>query len=125
MSIRFSKSRASELNISSGYTGCAVSASLAYTYPGIFRVPIKDFIIGLEGIATGQSQTGYDLANLQAYSNDRIFDNINQASICSSQLRLQGEIMDKIMRKAKIEDALQNGMIPISYATILKKARCK
>jgi hypothetical protein len=33
--------------------------------------------------------------------------------------------MDKIMRKAKIEDALQNGMIPISYATILKKARCK
>jgi hypothetical protein len=56
-----------------------------------------------------------------ASDNKSIFDSSNMVSFCNCGNWQQGEIMDKIMRKAKIEDALQNGIIPVSHVTILKK----
>lgn len=108
-----------------GISGCRVGALDVRTAVGIKKVSA----MATNHFTHGPHKSSNDHTSMnrgmQAFDNQFIFDRNNTAETGRSSARSQGEIMDKIMRKAKIEDALQNGMIPISYATILKKARCK
>jgi len=55
----------------------------------------------------------------------KIFANKEQESLCCHRCIPQGDIMIKEKRKTKFTQVLQNGLLPKTKETILKKARCK
>lgn len=124
MSIRFSKSRASELKQSSDYTGCKAPAFGADAPLGINRVPAQAHHNDPTCLVASNRKAMLRAYTLQASSNELTIDNINMAFVCSMQAGSQGVQMDFFKRGMSSIDVPYKGYTS-SINEELRKARCK
>jgi hypothetical protein len=125
MSIRFSKSRASEPRLRSDYTGCIICTLKVHKSEGNSVVAVKAHKYAYQSQPLAVMEFIPNSASeLQALQNITTFDSSNMASLLAAKITPQGEFMNIGKHGAHLYEAPNEGYMN-NINEKHGKARCK